>query len=29
MGMPNEDPEPFSGRFSQTLPHQDFGTSLP
>jgi hypothetical protein len=28
MGMPVGDPEPCSGRFSQTLLHQDLGTSL-
>jgi len=27
--MPVEDPDAFSGRFSQTLLHQDLGTSLP
>jgi hypothetical protein len=29
MGIPVEDPDVFSGRFSQTLLHPDFGTSLP
>jgi len=28
-GMPVEDPDVFSGRFLQTLLHQDLGTSLP